>query len=74
MELDEHQTLRLVQEKMAQKLFSHNNWPDFIDWLKSITKDNFKAFVLLSIDEVLGGRDTEKTDLLEAKALIEGIS
>lgn len=73
MELDEYQTLRLVQEKMVQKIYAHNDWLGFVNWLKSITKDNFKAFVLESIDEVLGGRDTEKTDLLEAKTLIEEV-
>ena len=72
MELDEYQTLRLVQERMAVKLYSHNNWPDFISWVKSIASAKFKAFVVASLDEVLDGRDEEKTDLLEAKALIEG--
>jgi len=72
MELDEYQTLRLVQDKLVQKIYNHNNWPDFIEWLKSITKDNFKAFVLASLNAVLEGRDMAKADLLEAKALIEG--
>lgn len=71
MALDEYQTLRVVQERMALKLYSHNNWPDFISWVKSITRDNFKAFVLASIDEVLSGRDDENADLLEFKGQIE---
>jgi len=72
MELDEYQTLRLVQEKMVQKIYAHNDWPDFISWVKSITAVKFKAFAVASLVEVLDGRDTEKSDLLEAKALLEG--
>jgi len=74
MELDEYQTLKLVQDRMALKLYSHSNWPDFITWVKSITSDNFKAFAVASIIEILGDRDNEKAELLDAKALIEGTS
>lgn len=74
MELDDCQTLRLVKERIVRKVHSFSTWEDFIIWAKGMTQVKFKAFVLECIDEVVSDSDTEKKDLLEIKALIEGKS
>ena len=71
MELSEHEILKLIQDRMVIKLYSHDTLVDFISWVKSITGPNFKAFAVACITEVLGGRDAVETTLLEAKASIE---
>jgi len=72
MELDEYQTLKLVQDRMALKLYSHSNWPDFITWVKSITQTKFKALIVQCLDDIVADGDAKKADLLEAKSSIEG--
>lgn len=72
MELDDHETLNLVQERIQAKVYSFREWPEFITWLKGMTATKFKAFILQCIDDVIADGDAEKADLLEAKGSIEG--
>jgi len=74
MELDDYQTLRLIQERIVAKIHSLDNWPDFIEWTKSITRDKFKVFVLSCLNEIVDKGDVTKADLLEVKSQIEGTS
>lgn len=72
MELEDRKTLQLVQERIQAKVYSFREWDEFIAWLKGMTAAKFKAFIVGCIDDAVSDGDTEKTDLLEAKALIEG--
>lgn len=76
MELDDYQTLRLVEERIILKVHSfcsrENPWEDFIAWVKGMTQAKFKAFILQCLDDVVANGDVKKTDLLEIKSLIEG--
>lgn len=72
MELEDRETLKLVQERIQAKVYSFRTWEEFITWLKGMTAAKFKTFILACIDDVVADGDTEKADLLEAKTLIEG--
>ena len=72
MQLNDYETLKVVQERIAEKVYSFRDWPTFITWIKSITAVKFKAFILECLDDIVAKRDAEKTDLLEAKTSIEG--
>lgn len=72
MELDEYQTLKMIQERISNKVYSFRSWADFIVWVKSITAVKFKAFILQCLDDSIADGDAKKADLLEAKTSIEG--
>lgn len=72
MELDEYQTLKLIQERISNKVYSFRTWEDFIAWVKSITAVKFKTFILQCLDDVVADGDAKKADLLEVKTSIEG--
>lgn len=72
MELNDLETLKVVQERIAEKVYSFRDWSSFITWIKGITAAKFKAFILQCLDDVVAEGDTKKTDLLEIKTLIEG--
>ena len=52
MELDEYQTLKLIQERISNKVYSFRNWQDFVTWVKGMTQAKFKAFILQCLDDV----------------------
>lgn len=72
MELEDRQTLKLVQERIQAKVYAFREWDPFITWLKGMTTAKFKTFIVGCINEVTEKGDTEKADLLEVKTLIEG--
>lgn len=72
MELEDYETLRLVQERLIHKIQSFRTWEDFIPWVKEMTQSKFKAFILKCLDGVIADGDVKKADLLEAKAQLEG--
>lgn len=72
MELDDRETLKLVQERIQAKVYSFRTWEDFIAWIKGMTQAKFKAFILKCLDDVVADGDAKKADLLEAKPSIEG--
>lgn len=72
MELDDRETLKLVQERIQAKVYVFKEWPEFITWLKGMTQAKFKAFILQCLDDVVADGDVKKADLLEVKSSIEG--
>ncbi|MBA7496912.1 hypothetical protein ES702_07521 [subsurface metagenome] len=72
MELNEFETLRLVEERIILKVHSFRTWENFITWIKGMTQVKFKAFILQCLDDVVADGDAKKADLLEAKTSIEG--
>lgn len=72
MELNEFETLRLVEERIILKVHSFSTWEDFIVWVKGMTQAKFKTFILKCLDDVVADGDAKKADLLEAKTSIEG--
>lgn len=72
MELDELVTLKVVQKRMVDKIYTYRDWPSFVTWIKGITAIKFKAFVLACLDDSVTNGDAKKADLLEIKSSIEG--
>lgn len=72
MELEDRKTLQLVQDRIQAKVYSFRTWEEFITWLKGMTAEKFKAFIVKCIDDVIADGDAEKVDLLEAKTSIKG--
>lgn len=70
--LEDVVTLKVVQKRMVDKIYSYREWPPFITWIKGITAVKFKAFVLACLDDSVTNGDAKKADLLEAKSSIEG--
>lgn len=72
MELDDVVTLKVVQKRMVDKIYTYRDWPSFVTWIKGITATKFKTFVLACLDDSVVSGDAKKADLLEVKAQIEG--
>ena len=71
MKLDEIQTLKLVQERITEKVYSFRTWQPFITWVKSMTQAKFKAFIVECLDDSVTDGDDKKADLLEVKNAVE---
>lgn len=69
--LDDVVTLKVVQKRMVDKIYSHRDWPSFVTWIKGITAAKFKTFVLTCLDDSVTNGDAKKADLLEIKSSIE---
>jgi len=72
MELEDRETLKLVQERIQAKVYAFREWPAFITWIKGMTEAKFKAFIVQCLDDSISDGDTKKADLLEVKTSIEG--
>lgn len=66
MELDDFQTLRLVEERIILKVHSFRTWKEFIIWVNGMGA-KFKAFVFQCLDDVVDDGDAKKAVLLEIK-------
>lgn len=71
MKLDDLETLKVVQERIAEKIYSFRDWQAFITWVKGMTESKFKAFIIKCLDDSVADSDTKKADLLEVKTLIK---
>lgn len=72
MELDELQVLRLIQERLTNKVYSFRNVQDFIAWVKAMTCPKFKELIIKCVDDAISEGDIKKTDLLELRSLFDG--
>jgi len=66
MELNEFETLRLVEERIILKVHSFSTWKEFMVWVDGMGA-KFKAFVFQCVDDVVSDGDAKKTALLEIK-------
>jgi len=66
MELDDIQTLRLVEKQILLKVRSFPTWEEFMGWVDGMGA-RFKAFVLQCIDDAVADGDAKKAVLLEIK-------
>jgi len=66
MELNEFETLRLVEERIILKVHSFRTWEEFMGWVDGMGA-KFKAFVFQCVDDVVADGDAKKKDLLEIK-------
>ena len=71
MELNDLETLKVIQERIAEKIYSFRDWASFITWIKSITAAKFKTFIVKCLDDSVTDGDAKKSDLLEIKTSIE---
>lgn len=70
MELDDFQTLRLVEERVILKVHSFRTWEEFIVWANEMGV-KFKAFIRECLDDVVADGDAKNADLLEIKKKIK---